>query len=101
MGDFAVTDFTFNAQIHIHRWQKNTITEIKSRNATRGKKRIKLSSGHHGFSRRLSVFGIAALDCAFIGAQITRDDRRITSDRFRRAFGNNMSRFETVNAIRN
>jgi hypothetical protein len=36
--DFAVADFTFNAQVHIHCWEEHSVAQFKSRNATWGKK---------------------------------------------------------------
>ena len=45
--NFAITDFTFNAQVHIHCWKEHAIAEIKSCYTTRSKKRIELCIGHH------------------------------------------------------
>ena len=45
--DFAVTDFTFNAQIHIHRRQKNTITQFKSSDSAWSEKCFEMRFGHH------------------------------------------------------
>ena len=98
--NLAVADFTFNAQVHVHCWKEHTIAEIKSCYTTRSKKCVELCIGHHYFSRRLSVFGIAALNCAFIGTEITRNDRRITSDHIWGTFGDHMTSLKAVDAIR-
>ena len=50
MRNFAVTDFAFNAQVHIHCRKEHTIAEIKSCDTTWCKKCVELCFGHNGFS---------------------------------------------------
>jgi hypothetical protein len=51
MRNFTVTDFTFDAKIHIHRWKEHTIAQIKTRNATRSKKSTEICGRHQSIFR--------------------------------------------------